>query len=164
MCRAQSIVHVPFPHCTIAANLCVCVYHFSLEVQIFCGCAKSTQVPFSSGFTLECLHERNKHTHTASGLLLQTARRRGLMKPSPAEDPWHGARWTCTLMELSLRPLMILSSSYWRQYTPLLFSERHWILCRLCLPHRQLASMVWTGERKRGGGGEESRRRKERGW
>lgn len=55
-----------------------------------------------------------------------------------------------TLMELSRSPLMIFSSSYCRQYTPLLFSERHWILCKLCRPHRQLDSIVWGSEEATG--------------
>lgn len=46
------------------------------------------------------------------------------------------------LMVLSRRPDTILLSSYWRQYTPLEFSERQLIRCKLWLPERQLFSIV----------------------
>lgn len=46
------------------------------------------------------------------------------------------------LIVLSRRPETILLSSYWRQYTPLEFSERQLIRCKLWLPERQLFSIV----------------------
>lgn len=47
-----------------------------------------------------------------------------------------------TLMVLSLRPLMMRVSSYWRQYTPLLVSLLQWILWRVWRPVRQLVSIL----------------------
>ena len=49
-----------------------------------------------------------------------------------------------TLMVLSRRPLTILRSSYWRQYTPLLVSLWQWMRCSKCWPVRQLFSMCYT--------------------
>lgn len=49
-----------------------------------------------------------------------------------------------TLMVLSRKPLTIFSSSYCRQYTPLMFSLRQWILRRPCLPHLQFDSSLWN--------------------
>lgn len=43
---------------------------------------------------------------------------------------------------LSLNPDTIFWSSYWRQYTPLLFSDRQLMRCSICRPWRQLFSIL----------------------
>ena len=47
-------------------------------------------------------------------------------------------------MVLSRSPDTILSSSYWRQYTPLLLSLRQAIRFKSCRPQRQFDSIFWN--------------------
>ena len=72
-------------------------------------------------FAITCLHHNSRYTFKLN---------------------CEGLALLCTLIVLSLSPLMILVSSYCRQYTPLLVSLRQWIRCSVWRPVLQLLSIL----------------------